>query len=140
MSERFACKVVRLPRSTYRRLPLAQTPGDPDAALRSQLREYSTKNPCHGFRRAWAHLRYDQQQLVNKKKIHRLWCEEGLPRRVRVRRKKTGRSTYPQVAADAANVVWAAGVEGELSSSISPSTARRSRSRRWSTSTPANPC
>ena len=31
MSERFACKVVGLSRSVYRRLPLAQTPDDPDA-------------------------------------------------------------------------------------------------------------
>ena len=31
MSERLACKAVGLARSTYRRLPLAQTPADPDA-------------------------------------------------------------------------------------------------------------
>jgi putative transposase len=35
MSERLACKAVGLARSTYRRLPVAQTPADPDADLRA---------------------------------------------------------------------------------------------------------
>ncbi len=35
MSERFACKAVGLARSTYRRLPQAQTPADPDAEMRA---------------------------------------------------------------------------------------------------------
>ena len=34
MSERLACKAVGLARSTYRRLPVAQTPADPDAEMR----------------------------------------------------------------------------------------------------------
>jgi putative transposase len=107
MSERLAYKVVGLPRSTYRRLPVAETPADPDAALRDWLRQYSLKHPCHGFRRAWAALRYDEQQVINRKKVHRLWCEEGLQRRIKIRRKRVGMSTHPQVHADAANVVWA---------------------------------
>ena len=72
MSERLACKAVGLARSTYRRIPLAQTPADPDAQLREWLRTYSRKNPCHGFRRAWAALRFDEHQGVNKKKVHRV--------------------------------------------------------------------
>ena len=38
MSERLACKAVGLARSTYRRLPAAQTRADPDAQLRSWRR------------------------------------------------------------------------------------------------------
>jgi len=56
MSERLACKAVGLARSTYRRTPVAATPADPDAELRTWLRSYATKHPCHGFRRAWAVL------------------------------------------------------------------------------------
>lgn len=107
MSERFACKVVGLSRSVYRRLPLAQTPGDPDADLRAELRRYARKHPRHGFRRAWAWLRYDQGIEVNKKKIHRLWKEEGLQVRRAPRRKRAGLSSVPIVDADAPNVVWA---------------------------------
>ena len=106
-AERLACKAVGLARSTYRRLPLAATPADPDAQLRVWLRFYATKHPCHGFRRAWAALRYDERREVNKKKVHRLWREEGLQVRVRSPRKRAGMSSIPPVEADAPNVVWA---------------------------------
>lgn len=107
MSERLACKAVGLARSTYRRLPMAQTPADPDAEMRAWLRAYARKHPCHGFRRAWAALRYDERREVNKKKIHRLWREEGLQVKVRSPRKRAGVSSVPPIAADAPNVVWA---------------------------------
>jgi hypothetical protein len=42
MSERLVCKAVGLARSTYRRLPMAATPADPDADLRGWLRSYAT--------------------------------------------------------------------------------------------------
>ena len=86
MSERLACKAVGLARSTYRNLPMALTPSDPDADMRVWLRSYATKHPCHGFRRAWAALRYDERREVNKKKIHRLWREEGLQVKVTLNR------------------------------------------------------
>ncbi len=107
MSERLACKAVGLARSTYRRLPAAQTPADPDAEMRAWLRAYATKHPCHGFRRAWAALRYDEGREVNKKKVHRLWREEGLQVKIRSPRKRPGVSSVPPVVADAPNVVWA---------------------------------
>ncbi|MCZ0732572.1 IS3 family transposase [Mycolicibacterium iranicum] len=107
MSERLACKAVGLARSTYRRLPLAQTPTDPDADMRAWLRDYAIKHPCHGFRRAWAALRYDERREVNKKKIHRLWREEGLQVRVHSPRKRAGVSSVPPILADAPKVVWA---------------------------------
>lgn len=107
MSERLACKAVGLNRSTYRRLPQAQTPADPDAEMRAWLRGYARKYPCHGFRRAWAALRYDERREVNKKKIHRLWREEGLQVRVKSPRKRAGVSSVRPVEADAPNVVWA---------------------------------
>lgn len=107
MSERLACKAVGLARSTYRRLPLGQTPDDPDAEMRAWLRSYAKKHPCHGFRRAWAALRYDERREVNLKKIHRLWREEGLQVRAHSPRKRAGVSSIPPIEADAPNVVWA---------------------------------
>jgi putative transposase len=96
-----------LARSTYRCLPLAQTAADPDAELRAWLRSYATKHPCYGFRRAWATLRYDEHREVNKKKIHRLWREEGLQVKIRSPRKRAGVSSIPPIEADTPNVVWA---------------------------------
>lgn len=107
MSERKACKVVGLARSAYRQLPQAQTPADPDAGLREQLRTYARKHPRHGFRRAWAWLRFDEGDEVNKKKVHRLWKDEGLQVRRAPRRKRAGQSSVPVVVADAPKVVWA---------------------------------
>jgi putative transposase len=107
MSERLACKAVGLARSTYRRLPMAETSADPDAALRAWLRSYAAKHPCHGFRRAWAALRYDEHRDVNKKKVHRLWREEGLQVKPTSPRKRAGVSSVPQLLADAPKVVWA---------------------------------
>jgi putative transposase len=60
-----------------------------------------------GSGRAWAALRYDERREVNKKKIHRLWREEGLQVRVHSPRKRAGVSSIPPVEADAPNVVWA---------------------------------
>jgi putative transposase len=107
MSERLACKAVGLARSTYRRLPQAQTPADTDADMRAWLRSYATRHPCHGFRRAWAALRYDERREVNKKKVDRLWREEGLQVLTRSPRKRAGAPSVPPVAADAPNVLWA---------------------------------
>ena len=71
------------------------------------LRTYSTAHPCHGFRRAWAALRHDEHRGVNKKKVHRLWKEEGLQRRAHSPRKRAGCHRPPEVLADAPKVVWA---------------------------------
>ena len=76
----------------------------PNAAAIS--RSYATKHPCHGFRRAWAALRFDERREVNKK-IHRLWREEGLQVWTHSARKRAGVSSIPPIAADAPNVVWA---------------------------------
>ena len=96
-----------LPVLPYRRLPVAQTTADPDAALRVWLRAYATKHLCHGFRRAWAALRYDECRAVNLKKVHRLWREEGLQVRAHSSRKRAGVSSIPPIEADAPGVVWA---------------------------------
>jgi putative transposase len=52
-------------------------------------------------------LRHDEHQEVNKKKIHRLWREEGLHVKVTSSRKRAGVSSMPPIEADAPNVVWA---------------------------------
>ncbi len=54
-----------------------------------------------------AALRYDERRGVNKKKIHRLWREEGLQVRVHSPRKRAGVSSIPPIEADAPKVVCA---------------------------------
>ena len=107
LSKQLACRALGLSRSTYARIPIAQTPADPDVDLRCTLRIDALKHPLHGFRRAWAHLRHDAGIAVKKKKVHRLWKEEGLQVRIYHPRKRAGVSSTPQIEADAPKVVWA---------------------------------
>ena len=106
LSERLACRVAGLSRSAYRRPLNAERGDDPDSGLRMWLRDWAKKNPRRGYRMAWADLRAEGS-VVNRKKVQRLWREEGLKVPVRHRRKRVGKSTSPQVKADAPNTVWA---------------------------------
>jgi putative transposase len=82
-------------------------PGRPGCGLRSWLRSYATKHQGHGFRRAWAALRFDEDTSVNLKKVRRLWREEGLQVCERYPRKRAGVSSMRPMDADAPKVVWA---------------------------------
>ena len=106
VSERFACRVVGQHRGTQRREPVSTTPADPDAALRTWLRDWAKAHPRRGFRNAYADAR-GEGWAVNHKKIQRLWREEGLRVPQRRRRKRLGASTVNPPKADAPNRVWA---------------------------------
>ena len=78
-------------------------------ALRAELREFSKDRPRWGYRRAHHHLR-ELGWEVNRKRVQRLWREEGLrvPQRKRKRR-RLGESTVPaeRLRAERPNQVWA---------------------------------
>jgi putative transposase len=80
-----------------------------DAALRAELRTISTERPRWGYRRAHHRLREEGWE-VNRKRVQRLWCEEGLrvPQRRRKRR-RLGESTGPdgRLRAERPGHVWA---------------------------------
>jgi putative transposase len=90
VSERWACRVVGQHRSTERYEPKR---GEEDAVLRAELRKFSVDRPRWGYRRAHHHLRQEGWS-VNRKRVQRLWREEGLrvpqPRR---KRRRLGEST-----------------------------------------------
>ncbi len=106
MSERRACRIAGQHRSTQRHQPGRR---DRDDALRAELRSLSRAHPRWGYRKAWASLR-EQGREANRKKIQRLWREEGLrvPRRKR-KRQRVGTSTSPaaRLRAKRPNHVWA---------------------------------
>jgi putative transposase len=106
VSERWACRVVGQHRSTQRREPVR---AEDDAALRAELRKFSEERPRWGYRRAHHRLR-GLGWSVNRKRVQRLWREEGL--RVPVKRRKRrriGDSTVPaqRLQAERPNQVWA---------------------------------
>lgn len=107
VSERRACRIVGQPRSTERYEP---QPRQDDAALRAALRKISKDRKRWGYRRAHAELLQDGWE-INRKRVQRLWREEGLrvPRRVRKRR-RVGDSTAEdgrRLRATAPGEVWA---------------------------------
>ncbi len=108
MSERAACRVTGQARSTQRRTPKSDRLNDPDRSLRDWLNAWANTegNARKGYRRAWADLCHEGHR-VNKKKVHRLWRQEGLQVAQRQRRKRVGVSSGPILDADAPNVVWA---------------------------------
>ena len=55
LSERKACQIVELPRSTFRRPLAAQTPANPDAGLRTWLCAFAREHPRWGYRQAHTH-------------------------------------------------------------------------------------
>ncbi len=106
VSERWACRVVGQHRSTERYAPKR---AEDDQTLRAELREFSRERQRWGYRRAHHHLR-QMGWDVNRKRVQRLWREEGLrvPQRRRKRR-RLGSSTVPaeRLRAERANHVWA---------------------------------
>ena len=105
VSQRRACKVIQQPRSTQR---YASTRSAKDAKLAAELRRYAMKHPRRGYRMATAQLRR-QGMRVNRKRVARVWRQEGLrvPQRQHRRRRlgHRGNSTQRR-SATRMNEVW----------------------------------
>ena len=104
VSQRRACEIVGRHRSTQRYEPKDR---DPDRDLRSELREFARGHHRWGYRRAHAVLQR-RGWAVNRKKIQRLWREEGLraPQKRR-KRQRTGDSDAGLLEAERPDHVWA---------------------------------
>jgi putative transposase len=106
LSERRACQIAGQHRSTQRHEPRQ---AQDDAALRARLRELSADRPRWGYRRAHARL-LEEGWNLNRKRVQRLWREEGLrvPKRRR-KRQRLGESTVPaeRLTAERPDQVWA---------------------------------
>ena len=74
VSQRRACQVVLQPRGTQRYAPRRV---DEDKALIGDMKWLSRRHPRYGYRRITALLRAEGWG-VNRKRVYRLWREEGL--------------------------------------------------------------
>lgn len=116
ISQRRACQIVGQHRSTQRHRPERI---DPDSALRAELRVFARRHPRWGYRRAHAVLSREGHAQLNRKKVQRIWREEGLrvpPRRHK--RRRAGVSTMPAARLEAAypNHVWALDYQFDVTS------------------------
>jgi putative transposase len=102
LSERHACRLIGLARSTKRyRARKAQR----DAALRSRLKELAAKRMRFGYRRLTA-LLLREGVVVNHKRVYRLYREERLAMRIRSRRRIRWRGPAVRPAASRPNERW----------------------------------
>ncbi len=105
VSQRRACRVVGQARSTQRLAP--PVPDDEEEQLRAWLRDFAKRRPRWGWRRVAVGLRADGWR-VNKKRVRRLWRDEGL-RVVHRKRKKPlrGKGHVGAFCPIRPNVLWA---------------------------------
>ena len=102
MSERHACRLVGLARSTNR---YQVRKAGRDAALRTRLKELAAKRMRFGYRRLTAML-MREGMAVNHKRVYRLYREEGLAMRIRARRRIRWSGPVPIHAASQPNERW----------------------------------
>jgi len=106
LSQRRACAIVGQHRSTQRHTPAVP---DPDRELCDRLRRFAKRHPRWGYRRAHAVL-HREGWAVNRKKIQRLWREEGLrvpPKRRKRQRLGTSTTGCGRLRAERPDHVWA---------------------------------
>lgn len=105
VSQRRACRLIGQARSTQRLA--APVLDDEEERLRAWLREFSTRRPRWGWRRAAVGLR-EEGWRVNNKRVRRLWRAEGL-RVVHRKRKKPlrGKGHVGAFCPIRPNVLWA---------------------------------
>lgn len=83
-SERQACKIIGLPRSTFRYEPLP----DKNGWLRQRLKELASQRRRFGSPRLCVLLRREGK-IVNHKRVERIYREEGLSLRKRKKKRAT---------------------------------------------------
>lgn len=101
MSERHACRLMGLGRSTHR----YRARKGRDAMLRMRLKELAARRMRFGYRRLTAMLGREGMQ-ANHKRVYRLYREEGLAMRIRQRRRIRWTGAAVKPAASQPNERW----------------------------------
>ena len=102
MSERHACRLLELSRSTYRYR--VRNP-ERDKDLRARLKELAARRMRFGYRRLTVMLAREGIP-ANHKRVYRLYREEGLAMRIRQRRRIQWNGQVVRPAAERANQRW----------------------------------
>lgn len=103
LSQRHACELMSLQRSSAR---YVRHPRADETATVALIRDYAHEQPGYGYRMIAAMLNHDGYR-VNRKRVYRIWRQEGLqlPRR-RAMKRRYGDATGTLQRAGAPNEVW----------------------------------
>jgi len=102
MSERHACRLMGLGRSTHR---YRARKAERDSELRTRLKELAARRMRFGYRRLTAML-LREGMAANHKRVYRLYREEGLAMRIRQRRRIRWNGVVTRLAASRRNERW----------------------------------
>lgn len=102
MSERHACRLMGLARSTHR-YRSCRAAGD--EVLRTRLKELAGQRMRFGYRRLTVMLAREGMP-ANHKRVYRLYCQEGLGMRIRQRRRMGWSGSAAHPAAERPNERW----------------------------------
>src|SRR5439155_5799359 len=90
MSERHACRLMGLGRTTHR---YRARKAERDSELRARLKKLAAKRMRFGYRRLTAML-VRERMPTNHKRVYRLYREEGLAMRIRQRRRSAASTQF----------------------------------------------
>lgn len=103
MSIRRACRVMQANRAHYH----YKSKKDGQAVLVKRIREIAELRPHYGYKRIYVLLRREGW-TINHKRVHRLYCQEGLQmRRKKPKRKVSAKVRNDRVPVERTNDVWA---------------------------------
>ena len=108
LSERHACGLIGMHRGSWRYRPRERE----EAALRARLRELAAERPRFGYRRLYIFLRRERTEQgqprwpVNRKRVYRLYREEGLAMRRKRRKRFRAEARLSLAPPRSANQVW----------------------------------
>ena len=108
LSERHACGLIGMHRGSCRYRPSKPN----DTELRARLRELAAERVRFGYRRLWAMLRRERNAdgtrrwVVNHKRVHRIYREEGLAMRRKQAKRVRAAARAPLELPTRANQVW----------------------------------
>lgn len=103
MSERRACTSVKLSRTVYRYEPIAGR----DIEIQEALQHLAAKHPEMGFGKFFMMLRRAGKRW-NHKRVHRVYCQMGLNKRRKHKRRLPARHPAPLSVPEGANECWSA--------------------------------
>ena len=99
VSERTACEFMRLHRTVFRRVKV-----DNDNELKAEIRKIANRRKRFGYRRI--HNIVSKKQVVNHKKVYRLYTELGLKYRRKSKKKRYTGESKPLIAPGYINERW----------------------------------
>ncbi|MBE7560181.1 IS3 family transposase [bacterium] len=100
LSERRGCALLEISRPGYHYQPQRD-----DTALARRLGEIARERKRAGYRTAWGVLRLEGE-VINPKRVHRVWRQEGLSQPRRRKRRRRGEKSPTPLRAEYPDHVW----------------------------------